>query len=52
MSEPADFDTFSDDCYLEDDEEQRCPHCGKPYEDFSDVGCGFCDQRSPEWGMV
>lgn len=22
-----------------------CPHCGKDYEDWSDLGCEFCDTR-------
>jgi len=35
----------------EDYEPEVCPHCGKEYEDFSDIGCGHCDRRSPEWGM-
>lgn len=37
---------------LEDDPSRYCPHCGKEYEDFSDMGCGHCDRRSPEWGTV
>ena len=32
-------------------EPECCPYCGKPYEDFSDLGCGRCDRRSPEWGI-
>lgn len=32
-------------------EDDYCPHCGKEFEDFSDLGCGRCDQRSSEWGM-
>lgn len=31
--------------------EACCPRCGKPYEDFSDLGCGYCDSRSAEWGI-
>jgi hypothetical protein len=27
--------------------EAFCPHCGKEYEDFSDLGCEHCDQRYP-----
>ncbi len=34
-----------------DYEPEVCPHCGKEYEDFSDLGCGHCDRRHPEWGM-
>ncbi len=29
-----------------------CSHCGKAFDDFSDLGCGYCDRRSPEWGMM
>ena len=36
----------------EDTEDECCPFCGKEYEDFSDMGCGFCDRRSPDWGLV
>lgn len=36
----------------EDDEPDVCPFCGKEYEEFSDMGCGHCDQRSPEWGTM
>ena len=37
-----------------DDEagEEYCSHCGKAFEDFSDLGCGFCDRRSPEWEIT
>lgn len=30
---------------------EACEHCGKELEDMSDIGCGQCDQRSPEWGI-
>lgn len=30
-----------------DEDIQRCPECGKEYEDFSDLGCARCDQRHP-----
>lgn len=35
-----------------DAEPPCCPHCGKDIYDFSDLGCGHCDRRSPEWGTV
>lgn len=31
--------------------ENYCRHCGKNIYDFSDLGCGHCDRRSPEWGI-
>lgn len=34
------------------DTTEYCPHCGKALEDFSDLGCGHCDRRSPEWGIL
>ncbi len=41
---------------VEDFEESRCEDfcssCGKEFSDFSDLGCGRCDRRSPEFGMV
>lgn len=41
------------DYLLEDDEpDECCPYCGKAYEDFSDMGCGYCDRRSPDWGVM
>lgn len=32
-------------------EEPRCEHCGKAFEDCSDLGCGHCDARHPEFGL-
>jgi hypothetical protein len=62
MSEPREELRPEDDDYdlwcelnleTEDDEaEPRCRHCGKPYEEFSDLGCGYCDQRSSDWGLL
>lgn len=40
------------DIIMGDEEEPCCPHCGKPIYDFSDIGCGRCDRRSPEWGVL
>jgi hypothetical protein len=40
-----------DDLFFDDDyEPECCPFCGKEYEDFSDLGCGHCDRRHPDWG--
>jgi hypothetical protein len=40
------------DCYDEKiDQDDICSHCGKDRYDFSDLGCGYCDRRHPEWGM-
>jgi hypothetical protein len=33
------------------DGSECCRHCGKEFEDFSDMGCGYCDSRHPEWGL-
>lgn len=33
-------------------EPDTCPHCGKEYEDFSDLGCERCDQRHPGYGVI
>ena len=42
-----------DDWYEEDDRDpDTCPHCGKEYEDFSDMGCEYCDTRHPFYGIV
>ena len=35
-----------------DDGQERCQECGKDYEDFSDIGCWRCDQRSPDFGVL
>lgn len=35
----------------EEEPEENCPHCGKSYYDFSDLGCGRCDSRCPEFGI-
>jgi hypothetical protein len=38
---------------LEDFEgEDFCSHCGKEFTDFSDLGCGHCDRRHPEFGTA
>jgi len=44
-TDPAEFDE-------ERPPEDYCPHCGKAYDEFGDLGCGFCDRRSPEWGIA
>jgi hypothetical protein len=28
------------------DSDEVCHACGKPFEDFSDLGCEFCDVRT------
>lgn len=40
----SDFDDREplDEC---DEDEEYCHHCGKPLEDFADVGCEYCDVR-------
>jgi len=48
---------YSDLAMTDDDVEDflaanSCPYCGKEYEDFSDLGCGHCDRRSPDWGLL
>jgi len=35
-----------------DEPEPVCDHCGKPLEDFSDLGCEYCDARHPYFGIV
>jgi hypothetical protein len=30
---------------MPDEEEECCRHCGKPFEEFSDFGCAYCDVR-------
>lgn len=42
-------EALSGDC---DEPEPCCEHCGKPLGDFSDIGCGRCDRRSPDWGVL
>jgi hypothetical protein len=41
-----------DDLDLPEEGPECCEYCGKPFEDFSDLGCGYCDLRSPEWGLL
>lgn len=36
----------------EEPESDFCHHCGKNIYDFSDLGCGKCDARHPDWGMM
>jgi len=43
-----DFDYYGDDERTED----ICEHCGKALEDFSDLGCEYCDRRHPLFGLV
>jgi hypothetical protein len=53
---PEDDEDFPEEEYGDpvgyDEPEESCPNCGKVLEDFSDLGCGQCDQRSPEWGII
>lgn len=37
-------------CACDEQDDGCCHHCGKHYEDFSDLGCGYCDQRHPGFG--
>lgn len=41
-----------DDDYWMEFEPECCGRCGKEFEDFSDLGCGYCDSRHPEWGLL
>lgn len=47
---PDEFDMEDD--FDGSDCENYCPHCGKEYTEFSDLGCGYCDRRSPDWGVL
>ncbi|MCP9495910.1 MAG: hypothetical protein MSG64_15785 [Pyrinomonadaceae bacterium MAG19_C2-C3] len=44
---------FPDGCapWDEPQELECCSHCGKDIYDFSDLGCGYCDRRNPEFGL-
>lgn len=42
---------IDDEAFCDDQEEPTCEHCGKPLYDFSDIGCGECDRRSPDYGL-
>jgi len=35
-----------------EDGKEFCPNCGKAYEDFSDLGCGRCDRRHPDYRVL
>lgn len=35
-----------------DEEEPCCDHCGKPIYEWADLGCGHCDARHPEYGLL
>lgn len=35
-----------------DYEADCCWHCGKEFEDFSDLGCEYCDSRHPGFGVA
>ena len=34
------------------DTTEYCEHCGKDIEDWSDLGCEYCDRRHPLYGML
>lgn len=34
------------------DTTEYCHHCGKDIEDFSDLGCEYCDARHPYFGVL
>lgn len=33
-------------------EPECCQHCGKELEDFSELGCAYCDGRHPAFGTL
>jgi len=45
---------YADGCAPWDSGEPRecCGHCGKEFEDWSDLGCEYCDARHPCYGIV
>lgn len=34
------------------DTTEYCSHCGKDVEDWSDLGCEYCDRRHPLYGFI
>ena len=36
---------YGDGDYFNYPNPETCPHCGKELEDFSDLGCEYCDTR-------
>ena len=32
--------------------EDACHHCGKPLDEFGDLGCEYCDRRHPGFGTM
>ncbi len=40
-------DSYPPEYFDDDREKEACPHCGKEYEEFSDLGCEHCDRRHP-----
>ncbi len=38
--------------YDDDREPERCEKCGKEFEDCGDIGCRYCDRRSPDYGLI
>lgn len=51
--EPVSGPDFDEDYWLSDeDDRDTCPHCGKEYEEFGDLGCEYCDARHPGFGTL
>jgi len=38
--------------FADDQKPEVCKHCGKELYDFSDIGCGYCDRRHPDFGIM
>jgi len=49
---PPPWEDDEDGCCDLENEEPCCEYCGKPFEDFSDLGCERCDRRHPDYGVI
>jgi hypothetical protein len=34
------------------DIDECCSYCGKPFQEFGDLGCEYCDRRHPAFGVL
>ena len=51
MSNGSSFSEIDLDSLPDEDQPDSCLNCGKPFEEFGDLGCEKCDTRHPEFGL-
>jgi hypothetical protein len=48
----GEFIAYGCEPWIDEPDEPTCSHCGKPFYDFADLGCEYCDRRHPGFGVT